>query len=440
MTAAGFSQQPEPRLGPGPRPLRALDGPDVLAVCRWLPQANPAGAFSGRHDRIHVDNRHGLVNLWWEHAVVHQGHYVGPPRGGLVPDPSADYSVAMPTGGYLHVEAGVVTAWNDAPGPGQLIRADGDSFDPADYTAERPYFKWQYKLMDLGDCRRAILGVQRRRLHGLNPPTETSANQPRDPRSDVEDSARALLHLVAEAEPTVVCDCTGDQRGSAPTSWPYRGGSVVPNALLGHASAMATMAGAGNPDDAVDVVWRLTRDLADPAQAGLVQAAEAVARRLESSVAGMPDAPLTEEAVALVAAQAVRWHGSTVVPRLPFWTLGWIFLAGPLLEELRSTILDPDQLQEALDKADAVRVERASQVWKAANDAAVGLAELAQLADGDAELRPSDVAGVIDLRAPIESPGEIPPPLRPVPLQRTSGEHQAYSQDIATVLAFFSSF
>jgi hypothetical protein len=425
-------------VGAGPRTLRALDDPEVLAVCRWLPQASPAGAFSGRHDRIHIGDRHGLVNLWWEHAVVHEGHYVGPPRGGLVPDPSADYSVAMPAGGYLQVEAGVVGPWQDSPGRGRLIRADGDSFDPAEYDAQRPYFKWQYQSMGLDDCRRAILAVQRRRLRGSNSPVGTAANQPGDPRTDAEDSARALLKLVAEVEPTVVCDCARTARASEPSVWPYRGGFVVPNALLGHASAMATMAGAGNPDDAVDVVWRLTGALANPAQIGLVQAAEAAARRLDSSVAGMPDAPLTEEAVALVAAQAVRWHGSTVVPRLPFWTLGWIFLADPLLEELGALVLGPDQLQKALDQADRVRVERASQVWQAANDAAAGLAEMSELIEGDVELRPSDVAGVVDLRAPANPLAQTPPRAAPVPEQRSSGEHQAYSQSIATVLADFS--
>lgn len=439
MNSPGFAERPVPIVDSATRvPLRAVEGPDALAVCRWLPQAYPSGAFSGRHDRVHVDSRHGLVNLWWEDTVVHQGHYVGPPRGGLAADPSADYSVAMPAGGYLQVEAGVVATWRDTPGPGPLIRADGESFSPDDYTAERPYFTWQYQSMALNDCRRGILGVQHRSLRGLSSPAETSANQPGDPRSDVEESARALLQLIAEAEPTVVCDCDSSRPTPNREIWPHRGGSVVPSALLQHASAMATMAGAGNPDDAIDVVWRLTSELADPAQVGLVQAAEAAARRIESSVAGMPDAPLTEEAVALVAAQAVRWHGATVVPRLPFWTLGWIFLASPLLEELQTGLHHPQQLRWALDQADRVRVERARRVWQSAHEAAAGLAELAAFVDSDSELRPSDVAGVVDLRAAIESPTKKPPRQPQVPMQRTSGEHRAYSQDIKTVLAEFS--
>lgn len=445
MKSPGVSERPEPHVRPEARAhLRAVDGPDVLAVCRWLPQPFPSGAFSGRHDRVHINNRHGLVNLWWEDTVVHQGHYVGPPRGGLAADPGADYSVAMPGGGYLHVEAGVATAWSDTPGPDQVIRADGESFHVEDYSAERPYFAWQYQSMTLTDCRRAILGVQRQRLSRLDSPSKTSANQSGDPRSDIENNARSLLQLITDAQATVVCDCGSPRPDHAPEIWPFRDGSAVPSALLRHASAMAIMAGAGNPDDAIDVVWRLTTELADPIHVGLVQAAEAAARRLDSSVAGLPDAPLTEEAVALVAAQAVRWHGAAVVPHLPFWTLGWIFLARPLLEHLESGVHDPQQLQQALGQADRIRVERASQVWKAAHDAATGLAELAALVASDTELRPSDIAGVVDLRVPIESPAEAPsqsppaPPAPPVPMQRTSDTHSAYSQDIATVLAQYS--
>jgi hypothetical protein len=41
---------------------------------------------------------------------------------------------------------------------------------------------------------------------------------------------------------------------------------------------------------------------------------------------------LTEGAV--VAAQALRWHGAQIVGDLPFWVLGWIFIAQPVFESL----------------------------------------------------------------------------------------------------------
>lgn len=437
MSPAEFSRQPESGGGFGQDSRSIPLSPDVQTVCRWLPQPHPSGAFSGRHDRIHVGNRHGLVNLWGEPTAVHLGDYVGPPRGGLIPNQKASYSVAMPAGGYLHVEQGILASWSNNPGPEFLVRADGELFDPTDYSTLLPYFKSQYAAMSAADCRRAILGVRRRRL-GVGPgASETPANQASDPRTESEVQVQSLRQLIARSGAPITCECDRDQRSAGTPIWPYRNGASIPSALLRHASAMATMTGVGNPDDAIDVIWRLTGDLADPLRAGLVKAAESAARRFDSSrdamsMAGMPEAPLTEEAVSLVAAQAVRWHGASIVPRLPFWTLGWIFLARPVLQELETNRLGPDELQRALDQADRIRVDRAHQVWAVANDATSALAKITELANSKNDLGPNDLSNVIDLRADDSTPSWRPAAL---PQQRTPIAPQAYSQDIATILA-----
>jgi hypothetical protein len=433
VSAAEFSSDPGSAKGLGEHPKPAPPSPDVQTVCRWLPRAYPAGAFSGRHDRVHVNNRHGLVNLWGEEAVVHEGDYVGPPRGGMIPNQAASYAIAMPAGGYLHVEQGIVISWSEEVGPGPLVRADGELFDQNDYSTTMPYFSSQYGAMSLSDCRRAIVGVRRRRLGASAEPPKMPANQASDPRTDSEEQVESLLQLIHTSQPPTVCDCDRKPEEANPPIWPRSGGAVVPGALLRHASAVATMAGVGNPDDAIDVIWRLTGDLADPLRAGLVKAAESAARRLDSAkspshAAGLPEAPLTEEAVALVAAQAVRWHGAAIVPRLPFWTLGWIFLAKPVLDQLETDLLGPSELQHALDQADRIRVDRAHQVWVAANEATTALEKMTELANGQNDLRPSDLASVIDLRIADH-------PAAAFPQQRNPTAPQAYSQDIATTLA-----
>ena len=403
------------------------DDPDILAVCRWLPQSLPSGAFTGSHDSVHVGRRHGLVNLWWSEGTVHLGDYVGPPRGGILPSQTASYAVAMPVGGYLIVEAGVVSAWQEHPGPRTMIRADGELFEPGDYSATHPYFQSQYRAMGPHSSRLAVLNIRRRRL-GSKANSETRpADESTDPRSVIADQSDRLLQAIAAARPPVTCLC--DEPGIAPEdqTWPYAIHRAVPGSLLRHASALATMAGVGNPDDAVDTVWRLTRELAHPARAGLVQAAESAARTREQTVAGLPDPPLTEEAVALVAAQAVRWHGSHIVPRLPFWTLGWIFLAQPVLDQLMTDQLGREQLERALNEADQIRVERAQLMWTAANDAAAALNRLTQVTDAALAEAAEKSAQVLDLRSSRPRGLDLPAP-------RTPQAERAYRNDIATTL------
>jgi hypothetical protein len=406
----------------------SVTDPDVLAVCRWLPQAEPTGAFTGTHDNVHVGRRHGLVNLWWSQTTIHIGDYVGPPRGGILPSQTPTYAVAMPVGGYLIIEAGVVVGWEDRPGPRTTIRADGECFEPADFSPSHPYFQSQYRAMTPHCSRLAILNIRRKRLGGADATQPQPAQQRTDPRSVIDQQSHALLEAIAAATPPVTCLC--DQPGLSPEqhTWPYTASSAVPSSLLRHASALATMAGVGNPDDAVDTVWRLTRELAHPARAGFMQAAESTARRRERTVVGLPEPPLTEEAVALVAAQAVRWHGSTVVPRLPFWTLGWIFLAKPVLDQLVSERLGPEKLQRALDEADQIRVDRARLMWTAANDAATALNRFAQATDAALQSAATGSADVLDLRSSQDKPLDLPAP-------RTPRAQNAYQNDIATTLS-----
>lgn len=408
-------------------PRATHDHPDVLAVCRWLPQPYPSGAFTGRHDRIHVGDRQGLAALWWSELPVHQGEYVGPPRGGLAPEPTPSYDVAMPPGGFLHIAHGVVSGWSDEPESGLIIRADGDSLDPTDHESVQPYFLDQYRALSPAQCEAALAQVARRRLPRFAGPRSPQ----REDRVPVDVLVTALQDRIATARPPVICRC--DVPGAEPPRWPRPRGGHIPAALLRHGGAIATLAGLGTADDAVDVVWRLTRELADPTRAGLVRAAESAARRSADSMSGWPDAPLTEEAVALVAAQAVRWHGSSAVSGLPFWTLGWIFLARPVLDRLVSHVAEPDRiavLAAAMDRADEVRVNRAERMWAAANEAAGALVEIARIAAANEPLHPIDVLPLIDLRDSRRSRPSVH-----VPEPRPPADNLAYDSDVATVVA-----
>ncbi len=86
----------------------------------------------GCFDTVHEGERIEQVKLWgtglrW----VHVGDVVGAPRGGLAP--GATYTMAMRSGGYVHVVGGVIKGWRDEPGPKPLLTTGGDSFDPADW-------------------------------------------------------------------------------------------------------------------------------------------------------------------------------------------------------------------------------------------------------------------------------------------------------------------
>lgn len=378
------------------------DHPDVLAVCRWLPQPYPWGAFTGRHDYVHVGDRQGRVNLWWSDFCVHRGDYVGPPRGGLVPGHYPDYDVAMPSGGYLHIQSGVLAEWVDTPSGAPLLRADGEGFEPHRYGPGNPYWLTDYRAMATEDQRNALAGVRHRRAADRS--DETVAG------TELLD---AIAHRITTAREPSCCSCLG--AGPDPAR-----GMDVPAGVLRHGGAVATLTGTGDAATAAEVVWSLTRQLADPDQAGLVRAAEVAARRSADPLTGWPDAPLTEEAAALVAAQALRWHGGSIVGNLPFWVLGWIFIAEPVFEGLLPNLPARDRIRlrrEILEQADRVRVDRVTRTWAAAHRADQLLQAVADLAAND------ESVSVIDLRGKDAAP-RVPHPRPP-----------AYERSIATVVA-----
>lgn len=393
------------------------DHPDVLAVCRWLPQPYPWGAFTGRHDYVHVSERQGRVNLWWSQNCVHAGDYVGPPRGGLVPHARADYDVAMPSGGYLQVRNGVLTDWcddRDDTSPtsagrqaAPVVRADGEVFRGAKYGPANPYWLSDYRAMTDEDRRNALAGVRHLR-----------DREGQDHTADAAELVAAISVRVTSAAVPDMCSCAQPDRD------PPSRGMDVPGALLGNSAAIAVLTGAADARTARDVVWALTRELADPEQAGLVRAAEVAARRANDSVAGWPDGPLTEESVALVAAQALRWHGHRIAGELPFWVLGWIFVARPVLESLLpdSSQTERNRIKrETLRLADQVRVERVAQTWAAAHQADRMLQRFATIADSPTTVTVANA--VIDLRD--RSTAKIPEPATP----------DAYERSVAAVLA-----
>jgi hypothetical protein len=196
---------------------------------------------------------------------------------------------------------------------------------------------------------------------------------------------------------------------------------TVPGALLGHGGALATLVGTGTAEDAADVVRRLTLALTDPAQAGRMRAAEAAARRNAEALSGWRDGPLTEEAVALVAAQALRWHGMAVAPHLPFWVLGWIFVATPVMDGLlgQGSAAERARLRSALlDRADRARLERVLDTWTAAHQATRALQEWD---DAAADTMVARASAVIDLRV-----DERPSP---------SAAPDAYTRTVESVIA-----
>ena len=412
------------------------DHPDVLAVCRWLPQAYPWGAFTGRHDRVHFGARQGFVNLWWSDHTVHVGEYVGPPRGGLIPDPAANYNVAMPAGGYLHVQRGTFVNWAMQPTDDPIVRADGEAFSPQAYGPAQPYWLSQYQAMTQEDRLNSLAAVHRRSLQSSSARSDAPASsavvpEPR-PEPHRDHHAQAISEWVRSSRQPVVCGCDSNSAMMHPGLTLNGRGLNVPNALLRHGGAVATLAGMGGADDACDVVWNLTYALADPAQAGLVRAAEVAARRSADTVSGWPDGPLTEDAVALVAAQALRWHGRQVAERLPFWTLGWIFMAGPILDDLLPP-LPHNQLSrlraKVLDQADRVRVDRVLRTWAAANDASKAIQSAQDAASETTPFTPERAAEVIDLRENFQAPAFDEP--------RVSTNHETteYRQTVGSVIA-----
>lgn len=397
---------------------RIRDHPDVLAVCRWLPQPFPFGAFTGRHDHVHSQDWQGYLNLWWSDKVVHPGDYVGPPRGGLAPSSEPDYDVAMPSGVFLRVRHGVLMGWRDEPSTDLVVRADGERFEPHEYGPGNPYRLRDYQQMTQEDCRNALASVRRRRL---GDPSRTSRG------ADDTVLAEAIaewVRLSRMPDRCPICSVSAEPfvRGSR--------GLNVPGVLLRHGGAVATLAGTADEETAADVIWSLSRDMVDPARAGLVRAAEAAAKRSADTLSGWPDAPLTEDAVALVAAQALRWHGERIAARLPFWTLGWIFVARPILDRLlpdASSVVRDRMRRSLLERADRIRVDRVMRAWAAANDATQALQEFSTIATSTADLTPVDA--VVDLR---EGAAQDQPPRPAAP------RDESYDRSVQSVVAELS--
>ena len=377
---------PEPVSRETDARVTARDHPDVLSVCRWLPQPFAFGAFSGQHDLIHICERQALVNLWFAATPVHEGDYVGPPRGGLVPGVEPDYDVAMPAGGYLQIRKGILIGWRNDPANVPLIRADGSDFVPEAFGSSAPYFVEQYRTMTADDRLNALAAVRRRRLSMLGPAEVQQDDVRPSPQRDAE--SLAIADWVEVSRNPHLCGCAAGQTDRTGASRRHS----VPGSLLAQGGAVSTLVGGSSATDACEVVWRLTAQLSDPDRYGLVQAAEITARRQAEDLSGWPDAPITEEAVAVVAAQALRWHGPEIAGELPFWTLGWIFVAGSVLDGLfdgdarrRNTLRDA-----VLDRADRMRMRRVARSWAVAQSVE---RDLARLMDGDA-----GSSDVLDLR------------------------------------------
>ncbi len=348
------------------------------ALLRWLPTSEASGAFAGQHDQVHCPEHdvHARVNLWWSDGVVHPGDMVGSPRGGLVPGPNSTYCVALPVGGYLWVESGRLLGWRAQNMPGRpLLRADGQGFDPGRYSAVRPYFRRHYQGMTESAIRAALAGA------GRDPV------QPGD--------LSRIVAFIANAGQPVVCGCSGGVRTGSPAVL----GLVVPESLLADAATLRVLVGESEPAEASATLWRLSALVWDPVQVGRAMAAEVVARNAGESARGWPQAPITEQAVAHIAAQAIRHNGAAVVRAMPAWLLGWVMVAK---EVLGSADANPQTVGAALDAADRVRVARVETQWHAMSAARMLLnrtrADLHRLDDPRDQVWSGD-PDPVDLRA-----------------------------------------
>ena len=374
------------RVTPAAGSVVADLAPAARAVLRWLPTQEPSGAFAGQHDRVHCpgDGLHARVSLWWSDHPVHPGDRVGPPRGGLVPDAEATYSVAIPAGGYLWIEDGVLTRWQARAKPrAPLLRADGEAFEPARYSTVNPYFRRQYGRMTVPTIRTALTSA------GLGPATDELLNQ-------------IVVGIAAASEP-VVCDCSGD----APTAPAEPTGWTIPERLLQDPATLQVLVGEGDATHAGTVLWRLSEQIWDPVRVGRANAALAALDGVED-LAGRGsqthDEPITEHTVAQIASQAVRWHGAAVVRTMPAWLLGWVMVAKPVL--VAAAGQDDRVIAEGLDWADRVRVARVETQWHATASARLLISRstqrLADLDDPDSGLWEHLAApDSVDLRAQV---------------------------------------
>ncbi|MGY1787415.1 hypothetical protein [Geodermatophilus sp. SYSU D00698] len=112
----------------------------------------------GTYDTVHHGDRYEQVKLWGKGLrYLHVGDRVGLPRGGL--GPTGTYTVAMHTGGHVHVVDGVLAGWEEEPGAGPLLTTGGGRFDPADWPGG-PFGPW-YRDADAPPDRRVFTGLDR---------------------------------------------------------------------------------------------------------------------------------------------------------------------------------------------------------------------------------------------------------------------------------------
>jgi len=294
----------------------------------------------------------------------------------MVPGNEPSYSVALPTGGYLWVEAGTLMGWRaSSVKANPLLRADGESFDLGRYSAVHPYFRRHYEHMT-ESALRAALGAQ--------------GHEPALPG----DLSRVLETIQAANDP-VVCTCTGGVRTGNPTPL----GLVVPESLLVDDGTLRVLVGDADAAEAAATLWRLTSLIWDPVRVGRALAAEAVARNCGEAARGWPRAPITEQHVAHIAAQAIRYHGEAVVRSMPAWLLGWVMVAKPVL-----TAADPPgrTVPAALEAADRIRVARVETQWHASAATRLMInrssAEINRIDDPASDIWMQAAEGIVDVR------------------------------------------
>src|SRR4051794_18998365 len=197
----------------GPTPVRRLrrrpEGHSGVARCggaeperpdtrsEWVPGASHARGAAHRRmapvgslDTVHDGDRYEQVKLWGKGLrYLHVGDRVGLPRGGL--GPTGTYSVAMVTGGFVHVVDGVITGWHEESGAGPQLTTGGAAFDPAAWPGG-PFGPW-YRDADAPPARRIFAGPDSDcPRHG--PPLLRVVNE------DDPDSRRELAGAAARAD------------------------------------------------------------------------------------------------------------------------------------------------------------------------------------------------------------------------------------------------
>ncbi len=141
----------------------------------------------GTFDTVHDGDRYEQVKLWGKGLrYLHVGDRVGLPRGGL--GTTGTYSVAMVSGGFVHVLDGVITGWHEAPGAGPQLTTSGGRFDPAHWPGG-PFGPW-YRDADAPPDRRVFTDLDRDCPRHGAPPLRVVREEDPDARRDVALAAR----------------------------------------------------------------------------------------------------------------------------------------------------------------------------------------------------------------------------------------------------------